>query len=119
MMPCAGLELDPSNEQLRQGLQEARRAKEGVGTRPGPGGPGSLFGPEFLGRLATNPQTRHLLQEPDFLQMLQDLGRNPSNMNKCASGLHRPEPKISCSRTFGQYLWLCICLVPRSGSWDM
>lgn len=76
----AGLELDPSSEQFKQGLADARQAKEG-----GPmGGPGGLFGPEFLGRLATSPQTRHLLSQPDFLQMLQDLGRNPNNMNKCA-----------------------------------
>lgn len=77
----AGLEVDPSNEQFKQGLEDARDGKEGGA----PGGPGGLFGPEFLGRLATSPQTRHLLNEPDFLQMLQDLGRNPNNMNKCAA----------------------------------
>lgn len=79
-MPCAGLELDPSSEQFKQGLQDARRAKAGPGGPPG----GGLFGPEFLGRLAMSPQTRDLLQEPDFVHMLQDLGRNPSNMSKCA-----------------------------------
>lgn len=44
---------------------------------------GGLFGPEFMGRLATSPQTRHLLSQPDFIHMIQDLGRNPNNMNKC------------------------------------
>ena len=46
---------------------------------------GGLFGPDFLGKLALNPQTRHLMQQPDFLAMLQDLGRNPNNMSKCAA----------------------------------
>ncbi|BDA49920.1 Hsp70-Hsp90 organizing protein 1 [Coccomyxa sp. Obi] len=71
-----GLELDPSNEQFKEGLESAKQAKEG-----GPMG-GGLFGPEFLGRLATSPQTRHLLSQPDFIQMIQDIGRNPNNMNK-------------------------------------
>ena len=73
-----GLEVDPSNEQFKEGLEDAKEAKEG-GRR---GGVGGLFGPEFLGRLATNPQTQHLLSQPDFLNMLQDLGRNPNNMNR-------------------------------------
>ncbi|KAK9903222.1 hypothetical protein WJX75_000014 [Coccomyxa subellipsoidea] len=73
-----GLEVDPSNEQFKEGLEDAKEAKEGGR----PGGLGGLFGPEFLGRLATNPQTQHLLSQPDFLNMLQDLGRNPNNMNR-------------------------------------
>ncbi len=78
----AGLELDPSSEQFKQGLESAKQAKDGD-----PMG-GGLFGPEFMGRLATSPQTRHLLSQPDFIQMMQDLGRNPNNMNKC-------EPAVS------------------------
>lgn len=70
--------MDPSNEQFKEGLEDAKEAKEGGR----PGGLGGLFGPEFLGRLATNPQTQHLLSQPDFLNMLQDLGRNPNNMNR-------------------------------------
>ena len=45
---------------------------------------GGLFGPEFMGRLALDPQTRPLLDQPDFVAMLQDLGRNPNAMSKCA-----------------------------------
>ena len=77
----AGLELDPSSEQFKQGLESAKQAKEG-----GPMG-GGLFGPEFMGRLATSPQTRHLLSQPDFINMIQDLGRNPNSMNKCVFAL--------------------------------
>ena len=72
----AGLELDPNNEQMKQGLAQAQ---EGAN----PPKSGGLFGPEFMGRLALNPQTRALLQQPDFVQMLQDCNRNPQNMSRC------------------------------------
>ena len=80
-----GLEVDPANEQLRSGLEDAKAAKDRPQAGAGPPGMGGLFGPDFLGKLALNPQTRHLMQQPDFLAMLQDLGRNPSNMSKCAA----------------------------------
>ena len=53
---CAGLELDPSNAQLKDGLESVTRAQSnGTG---GGGGLGGLFGPEFMARLAMNPQVR-------------------------------------------------------------
>ena len=77
-----GLEVDPASEQMRSGLEEARAAR----ARPagGPLGGAGLFGPEFMGRLAMDPKTRPLLAQPDFVSMVQDLGRNPSSMSKCA-----------------------------------
>lgn len=35
-----------------------------------------------MAKLHMNPQTRPLLSQPDFMAMLQDMGSNPSNMNK-------------------------------------
>ena len=84
-----GLELDPANEQLRAGLEDAKAAKDRPQSGGGPPGMGGLFGPDFLGKLALNPQTRHLMQQPDFLAMLQDLGRNPNNMSKCVTIIYR------------------------------
>lgn len=54
----AGLQLDPANEQMKQGLQDARSAAAAAAR--GPAGPmGGLFTqPEVLSRLATNPQVR-------------------------------------------------------------
>jgi hypothetical protein len=76
-VPRAGLQLDPANAQMKQGLEDARGAAAGASGGPA-GGLGGLFSqPEVLSRLATNPQTRAFLQQPDFMQMLQDINRNP------------------------------------------
>ena len=56
----AGLQLDPSNEQMKQGLEDAKAA-QAAGERGGGSGMGGLFAsPEVLSRLATNPQVRSL-----------------------------------------------------------
>lgn len=74
----AGLQLDPANAQLKQGLEDARGAAASSAARSPAGGLGGLFSqPEVLSRLATNPQTRAFLQQPDFMQMLSDINRNP------------------------------------------
>ena len=47
----------------------------------GPMGLGGLFAsPEVLSRLATNPQTRAFLGQPDFMAMMSDVNRNPDGM---------------------------------------
>lgn len=70
-----GLELDPKNEQLQQGLKDVEAAQQGPA--------GGLFGsPEFLTRLATNPKTRSYLSQPDFMSMLRELQSDPKSMAK-------------------------------------
>ena len=76
----AGLELDPNNAQIREALEDTKRAEaEGLGDAPS-GGMNNMFGPAFLGKLALDPRTKHLLQQQDFLAMLQNLQRNPQSM---------------------------------------
>ena len=41
-----------------------------------------MFGPDFVSKLAMNPETRPLLSQPDFMMMLRDMGSNPQNMSK-------------------------------------
>ena len=53
-MHVAGLEIDPSNAQLKDGLESVTRAQ----SNGGGGGLGGLFGPEFMARLAMNPQVK-------------------------------------------------------------
>lgn len=73
-----GLTYDPQNAALKQSLSEAKQAQ----SRPQRGAPGNMFGPEFMAKLHMNPQTRPLLSQPDFVAMLQDMGKNPANMSK-------------------------------------
>ncbi len=86
-----GLQIDPSNEQLKSGLADAEEAQarphakaasracvraDGItraqahmqGGGGGGDGIGSLFtAPDALGKLMTNPTTRAYMQQPDFV----------------------------------------------------
>lgn len=77
-----GLELDPSNAQLKQGLADAEAAQHRASSSKGPSGGGLFANPQVLGRLATNPQTRPFLQQPDFMAMLHDINTHPDHMQK-------------------------------------
>ena len=80
MSPPAGLQLDPANDQLKQGLQDAKAAAARASS--GPAGPGLFASPEVLSRLASNPQTRALLGQPDFMAMLSNVNSNPESMQR-------------------------------------
>ncbi|CAA0820580.1 Hsp70-Hsp90 organizing protein 3 [Striga hermonthica] len=80
-----GLEVDPSNDALKSGLADAEAASARSSRQPR-GGPGAglfgdAFGPEMWVKLASDPGTRGLLQQPDFVKMLQDIQKNPNNLN--------------------------------------
>ncbi|KAL6651121.1 hypothetical protein ACP70R_010046 [Stipagrostis hirtigluma subsp. patula] len=80
-----GLALDPSNDALRTGLAQARQASP---RRPAPGADGiaKVFqGPELWSKIAADPTTRGYLEQPDFVQMLRDVQRNPSSLNNYLS----------------------------------
>ncbi|KAK2973582.1 hypothetical protein RJ640_023232 [Escallonia rubra] len=78
-----GLEFDPNNEALKSGLSDAQSAMNRA--RPPPmssSNPfGDAFGPEMWAKLTADPATRIYLQQPDFVRMMQDLQKNPSNLN--------------------------------------
>ncbi|KAJ1416033.1 Tetratricopeptide-like helical domain superfamily [Sesbania bispinosa] len=77
-----GLEIDPNNEPLKSGLADAQ-ARAASASRPRSANPfGDAFsGPEMWARLTADPTTRAYLQQPDFVQMMQDIQKNPSNLN--------------------------------------
>ncbi|XP_058104591.1 hsp70-Hsp90 organizing protein 3-like [Magnolia sinica] len=79
-----GLELDPSNDALKSGLADAQAAA--ARSRGGPQASSpfeNIFqGPDVWAKLTADPATRGYLQQPDFLKMLQDVQRNPNNINK-------------------------------------
>ncbi|XP_078448093.1 hsp70-Hsp90 organizing protein 2-like [Wolffia australiana] len=77
-----GLAIEPSNEGLKAGLADAQ-ASAARASRPQPSSPfGNIFqGPEMWAKLTADPTTRGFLQQPDFVSMIQDIQRNPKNLN--------------------------------------
>ncbi|KAK6496874.1 Hsp90 cochaperone [Arthrobotrys musiformis] len=86
------LKLDANNATAKQGLNSVheaiRREQERDGVRGPPGGgPGgmgldSLFGdPMLIPKLAANPKTRDLVQDPEVLAKLQKLKSNPTDIS--------------------------------------
>ncbi|KAF7817830.1 hsp70-Hsp90 organizing protein 3-like [Senna tora] len=78
-----GLEIDPNNEPLKSGLADAQAAASRSRPAPPMGNPfGDAFsGPEMWARLTADPTTRVYLQQPDFVKMMQDIQKNPNNLN--------------------------------------
>ncbi|XP_028804376.1 hsp70-Hsp90 organizing protein 3 [Neltuma alba] len=82
-----GLDIDPNNEPLKSGLADARAAATATSSRsrstPTSNNPfGEAFaGPEMWARLTADPTTRVFLQQPDFVKMMQDIQKNPNNLN--------------------------------------
>ncbi|XP_062074082.1 hsp70-Hsp90 organizing protein 3 [Humulus lupulus] len=78
-----GLEIDPNNEALKSGLADAQSSASRSRSAPPPT---NLFGdafsgPEMWAKLTADPTTRPYLQQPDFVKMMQELQKNPSNLN--------------------------------------
>uniref|UniRef100_A0ACD5YM31 Uncharacterized protein n=1 Tax=Avena sativa TaxID=4498 RepID=A0ACD5YM31_AVESA len=80
-----GLALDPSNQGLKDGLADAKKAAAPPPPRRPPSGAdaiGQMFqGPELWSKIAADPATRAYLEQPDFMQMLREVQRNPSSLN--------------------------------------
>lgn len=77
-----GLEIDPSNDALKSGLADAQSAASRSRQAPPPNPFGNIFsGPDIWAKLTADPTTRAFLQQPDFLHTMQEIQRNPSNIN--------------------------------------
>lgn len=82
-----GLEVDPNNETLKSGLADAQSAQakaQAQSARPRGSANnlfGDAFGPDMWAKLTADPATRLFMQQPDFVSMMKDLQRNPSNLN--------------------------------------
>ncbi|KAK1261522.1 Heat shock protein STI [Acorus gramineus] len=74
-----GLEIDPNNQALKSALADAEASLP----RRGQSSPfGNVFnGPDVWAKLTADPRTRGYLNQPDFLKMMQEVQRNPNNMN--------------------------------------
>lgn len=87
-----GLKLDPNNKGMKTDLDNVERAMDAELRDGGKGGGdsfpssaademGGMFrDPALLGKLAANPKTAAYLSDPTFMQRLQSLQANPSNV---------------------------------------
>ena len=99
----AGLQLEPQNETAKKALEDtiAGRANARSGGAGGVGG--GLFGADFMGRVAMDPQSRPLLGDPEFMSMLRDVQQNPmQNMTKYLSN-----PKFQLAMQVSTLCWTC------------
>ncbi|XP_076174844.1 stress-induced phosphoprotein 1 [Ptiloglossa arizonensis] len=65
-----GLQLDPNNEQLKSGLAEVQFHRLAIAVNP-------FSRPDLLDVLANDPRTKDLLQDQEYLKLLQEIGNNP------------------------------------------
>ncbi|XP_068729564.1 stress-induced-phosphoprotein 1-like [Montipora capricornis] len=79
-----GLQLDPTNEQLKSGLEEAKAqaARNSPMTNP-------FATPDLYVRLATNPKTKQFLEQQDYRETIEALRRNPQLL-----GTHLQDQRI-------------------------
>lgn len=71
----AGLKLDPANEQLKNGLEQAH-SKQKEASNPMAG----LLSEANIEKLRHHPKTAHYFQQQDFVTMLQLIKTNPNLM---------------------------------------
>ncbi|RDA90747.1 hypothetical protein CP533_2972 [Ophiocordyceps camponoti-saundersi (nom. inval.)] len=77
-----GLKLDASNAQLKSGLASVQKAMQ----QESDGGLGSVFNdPNLIQKLAANPKTSSYLADPVFMQRLQQIQRDPKNIQQLFS----------------------------------
>lgn len=79
----SGLKVDGNNEQLKDGLRETTSAMK---SRENP--MAKMFGPDMFAKLAANPKTAHMLNNPQTLAKIKMLQGNP---NALQGALQDPE----------------------------
>lgn len=82
------LKLDPANAQAKSGLEAVNRAIEAEARADGVTGDplGGMFSdPNMIQKLAANPKTSKYLADPSFMQKLQQLAKNPTDMSAAMS----------------------------------
>lgn len=78
-----GLDVDPNNAQIAEALAEVEAdLKSKEGGFDAAGNIGNMFsGPEVWGKIASNPQTSGYLADPTFVQMMQNVQKDPKTIN--------------------------------------
>ncbi|XP_066151577.1 stress-induced-phosphoprotein 1 [Euwallacea fornicatus] len=74
-----GLQLDPDNQQLKDGLAEVK-AQKAARIRTGGGLPNLFSSPDTLAKLRADPRTAPYLNDPEYLALLAQLQTNPQSL---------------------------------------
>lgn len=76
-----GIECDPNNAQLKQGLTEAKEAQARQSQKSSRPNLGNPFGdPSIFVKLKNDPRTAQWMNDPDYLSLVRDLQTNPDSL---------------------------------------
>ena len=76
-----GLKFDATNEQLKEALKNCKDNLEMPSFGGDAGGVFNPFAdPKMLANLAMNPKTRELLKDPEILNLITSLQKNPNDI---------------------------------------
>ncbi|KAL5008875.1 hypothetical protein ScPMuIL_014456 [Solemya velum] len=73
-----GLQIEPGNKQLSEGLAEAKSRLTGPGRSQPVMNPFAM--PDVMTKLENNPKTREFLKQPDYRMMIELLRQSPNNL---------------------------------------
>ncbi|KAJ3354232.1 Hsp90 cochaperone [Entophlyctis luteolus] len=76
-----GLELEPTNAAMKKSLQEAESLLNESESKDAEDGLAKLFGGDVLSKIASNPKLSPYLAQPDFVQKIADIQRNPKSLS--------------------------------------
>ncbi|OXU22816.1 hypothetical protein TSAR_004664 [Trichomalopsis sarcophagae] len=77
-----GLLLDPSNEQLKSGLEEVKAQKNSQSQFNSQGAfPNPFGGADVITKLRNDPRTKAYLDDPEYMKMLDNLRTNPKALS--------------------------------------
>jgi len=72
-----GLELDPSNDACKKGIQDANAARSQASSNPF----SKIFGPDVWMKIQMNPKLAPYLEEQDYVMKIKMLQTNPQALN--------------------------------------
>ncbi|KAL0489184.1 Hsp70-Hsp90 organizing protein [Acrasis kona] len=73
--------IEPGNAAITKQLQDVKNKLDDEESKANP--LANMFnGPDFWSKITTNPELRPYLSEPDFMQKVQEIQKNPSKMNE-------------------------------------
>ncbi|KAJ1911384.1 Hsp90 cochaperone [Mycoemilia scoparia] len=93
-----GLKLDPSNAQLKKGLQDVENAlKRGPAGDDMFGEMAKVFSGDVLSKIAANPNLSKFLAEPDYVQRIQAIQKDPGSINAYLQDMRILQTMLSLS----------------------